>query len=605
MMERLDRGGVLVVAEPGSSVQGSTGKLSRDAAVAPQPRRSPHVLGTLDRVRRTLLRHPLWTVAAVAALVAALQGVWIWNHRLLGALDPDESGYIATAFRYHRVLATDPLALPRAIGGTGNGPLIPLLSIPLIILGPYDPRTVLLMQPLLMVVTAIASAGIAHRLAGAGAAIVTGVVFVTLPTVVFATQTYWLGLGAAAFMALAMWALLSSDRLTNRWTYAFGAFVGLMLLCRTMTAGYVPAVALAGLVMAGRTRESLIGLAKAGGTAILVAGPWWFVAREPIFDYLFSYGYGKRSRLFGEGGPTERFMNRIETVRLGVGSGDGWILIVLAFSAFVIWRSWDGWPRATRGAVAVASAIGVGLVALASTSNNGVWFELPVVALVVPLAVALGAKAPVAVRTAVLIPVLVLGVVQLACSWWIIGPERRPIPGIAAVHRVSQYEFGFEQYDLRFGPYRRTELEQAAADWHALSTDVEEELRSLTADGEKVYTITGNFQMFNSNTVGLVGEGRSWTPRLWIPDTVGTTAQRAKWLTPTATDDAGNVVRDPQGKAVERVLVVALHDLRLFTPDEEVKTFYAEALDAGWEPAETFAIPVGGEVVVMRHPDAP
>ena len=119
----------------------------------------------LDRFSTWIFRHPLLVVLILAGIVAVIQGVWIWNHRLQGALDPDESGYIATAFRYQRTLGNDPLALPREIGGTGNGPLIPLLSVPLLWIGPQDPRTALLIQPILGLVTAVASAGIARKLA--------------------------------------------------------------------------------------------------------------------------------------------------------------------------------------------------------------------------------------------------------------------------------------------------------------------------------------------------------------------------------------------------------------------------------------------------------
>jgi hypothetical protein len=54
---------------------------------------------------------------------------------------------------------------------------------------------------------------------------------------------------------------------------------------------------------------------------------------------------------------------------------------------------------------------------------------------------------------------------------------------------------------------------------------------------------------------------------------------------------------------VERVLVLALHDQHLFTPDEEVEDLYDEALDAGWQVVDTHTIPVDGEVLVLRHPE--
>lgn len=589
--------GATIAPEPGRPTTPSAAV----ASVSPRP----HAPGLAGRSLAWVRRHPLLVVVLFASAVAVVQGWWLWNHRLLGALDPDESGYIATSLRYHRILATDPLALPRAIGGTGNGPLIPLLTVPLIVLGPFDPRTALLMQPVLMVVTALAVAGIAQRLAGASAAVVAGVVFTMLPTVVFATQTYWLGLGAAAFMSLAAWALLASDRLTNRWTYAFGACVGLMLLSRTMTVGYLPAMAVAGAVVAGRDRRCWIGGLKAVGVALLVAGPWWFAARDAIFSYLFSYGYGERAGLFGGGGPLQRAHQRVDAVLLGVGPLELFAAVVVAWSVVVVVTRRSGWPETTRSAAAVAAAIAAGIVALASTSNNGVWFELPIVALAVPLAVAAGSWAPAWLRGVVLVPVLGLGALQLACALWLIGPYGRSLPLIEEVHRVSQYEYGFQQYDVRFGPDRRSELATASAEWWAASVAVEEELRGLTADGEKVYTFSGNFQMFNSNTVGLAGELRSWSPRLWIPDTVGDADDRAIYLDPTATDLAGNDVIDAFGYPVERVLVLALHDQHLFTPDADVQALHDEAVEAGWEPVRRFDLPVGGEVVVLRHPDAP
>lgn len=559
-----------------------------------------------QRAWRWAHAHPMLVVAGVALVVTVVQCAWIWEHRLLGALDPDEAGYIGSTFRYRRILGSDPLALPRAVGGTGTAPLVPLLSVPLLWFGPDDVRTVLFMQPILMGVTAIASAGIARRLAGSGAAMVTGVVFLLLPTVVFASQTYWLGLGAAASMALGIWALVSSDRLTNRWLYAYGACVGAMLLSRTMTVGFLPAMAVAGIVVAGRRRDAWIGLVKAGATAIAVAGPWYFVAREAVFGYLFSYGYGDRADLFGEAtGPLDRAHQRVDRILLGVGNAETWaLLVVLCSVAVLAWRR-EGWPEATRSALAIGAAAALGIAALASTDNNGVWFELPIIALLVPLVVALGSRAPAIVKGVALVPVLGVGLVQLGCALWVIAPGPDPIYGIDTVHRVAQYEYGFEQYDPRFGPYRRDELAEAAADWWAVSSDVERYLRDLTPDGQKVLTTSGNFEMFNSNTVQLAGELHGWTPRTWIPDTVAGADERAEWLTPTARDDAGTVVTDPAGEPVERILLLALHDQHLFTPDAEVEALHAEAVAAGWEVARAFPLPEGGEVVVMRHPDAP
>jgi hypothetical protein len=480
-------------------------------------------------------------------------------------------------------------------------------------LGPIDPRTVLLMQPILMVVTAVAVGGIARRLAGPGAALVSGSVVPVLPTVVLASQTYWYGLGAACFAALGIWALLASERLTNRWAYAYGAGIGAMLLCRTMTLGYLPAMLAAGVVVAGRERRSWIGLAKATSTLLVVALPWWFVARHAIFDYLFSYGYGKRAGLFGAGGPWVRLFRRLHALRFATGDNWRWAAVVVAAAAAATAWRWhrDGpttptWTPVARSAAAVAAASALSVAALTSTTNNGVWFETPIVVLLVPLAVAAGSRAPTLVKAAALVPVAGLAVLQLGCSLWLIAPGPTELPGIAREHRVTQYEFGFVQYDLRMGPQRRRELPEAAREWWALNRSVERELRRIARPGrEVVITFSGSFELLNSNSVMLAAELRGWTPRIVVPDTVGSAAHRATLLTPDARDGSDRASVSDASKPVERVLVIARHHLKLFTPDANVRDLDREAVAAGWKVVWRAPIPVGGEVVVMRHPGGP
>ena len=98
---------------------------------------------------------------------------------------------------------------------------------------------------------------------------------------------------------------------------------------------------------------------------------------------------------------------------------------------------------------------------------------------------------------------------------------------------------------------------------------------------------------------------RGWTPRAWVPDTVGGPGRRRRYLSPGATDDGGAAVRGPDGRQVERILVVARHRQHLFTPDAQVDDLYREARRAGWRPVWRRDLPVEGEVVVLRHPDAP
>jgi 4-amino-4-deoxy-L-arabinose transferase-like glycosyltransferase len=548
--------------------------------------------GRLDRARRWIERHPLLVVAGVASMVAVGHAWWIWSHRDLGALDPDEAGYIASALRMERTLTS--LILPdfiQTVGGTGNGITVPLLSVPLAVLGPRDPRTVMMAQPLLLVFTSAAVAGITRRIAGPIAAICAGVLFAVLPSVSTATQSYWFGLGATASLAGAVWALLASDRCTNRRIWLFGVGIGLMWLSRTMTLGYGPALVAAGVVVAGWDSRRLLRLAGSVGLGVAISAPWYMVNRDSIFGYLFSYGYGPRAARFGNGGPLERAGFRISRFEDAFGRPTFTLLwaSALCVGVMVAWAVCRGRRKRPplRGPTAVAVAVALGSAALVSTSNNGVWFELPIVPLIVALFVAVISLGPGWYSTLLATAVAAFSMSGLAHQWWLLpyGPERP----------TAHYEYGFAQYDERFDPTRRELHPVAAAQWRELTEDVLEVLRPIAPhdSAAMLVTISGNMQLFNTNTLTLAGELSGWQPVLRVPDTLEPARARALELSPTA------VVR---GQTVPRVLLIADHDRILFTPDSRVELFARQARSEGWRTTDVVPMPGGGEVIVMRHP---
>ena len=322
--------------------------------------------------------HPLIVVALVAALIGLGHAIWIWTHRYRGAYDPDESGYIANALRYQRTLdPLRPIEFIREVATTGTGPVVPLLGVPLLLLGPRDPRTVMMVQPFLLVLSAVAVGGIARRIAGPWSAIVSGLIWATIPTVALATGSFWLGLGASTSAALALWALFESNRLTNRWTYAYGICIALMMMSRTMALGFVPALAISGIVIAGRERQSWWGLTKAGILTIAVAGPWWAINWSSLTEYLFSYGYGERAGLFGSGTVVDRFWFRVERITDGIGLM--WPILILLelgllsslISVVRQWRRTATLPSQLRNGIAVGAAVLTGMAVLTSTNHLG------------------------------------------------------------------------------------------------------------------------------------------------------------------------------------------------------------------------------------------
>lgn len=556
----------------------------------------------VDRRRpRTLL-----VVALGAAAVAVGHAIWIWTHRRLGALDPDEAGYIATAMRYERVF-TDPVEFVRAVGGTGFGPLVPLVSFPLLWFGPDDVRTVLLSQPLLMIAGAVLVAATTRRLAGDAAAIVTGLTFAVVPTVAMAAQTYWFGLGAAVGAAVAVWAVVASDGGRSRTMWWFGVGVAAMVLSRTMTLGYVPALYGLATVVAGRDRLAWRRLGEATLVALVVAGPWYVVEWPTIWGYLSSYGYGSTAAVYGSGGPLERLAFRIDRIVDAVGPSVAVTALVVGVVGLASW-----WRRRTTGdapdlpdapdapdiqwrvvvGLSVASALGV--AALVSTTNNGVWFELPLVAVVLPLGAVLVSLAPRPLRWVVVVPIVGMAVVQSAVVWWLVEPTTSGVPWLAKSYITSsQQEPGFAEYDRRFATERRGEEVVAAAEWWAVTADVASIVDRIDAeDGEVEFWLSGSFMMFNTNTVTLHEELRDREFAFHIPETRRSPSRRRADLTPTISDDDGER---------ERVLIVAVHDHILFPSDMEVHSFARQAERAGWRVVDRVDMPTGGEVRVYRH----
>ena len=159
-------------------------------------------------------------------------------------------------------------------------------------------------------------------------------------------------------------------------------------------------------------------------------------------------------------------------------------------------------------------AAALGVAALTSTTNNGVWFELPIVVILVALVVSIGPRLP-------------------GASGWArhrAGSARRcPPVGQCLVARELRHRprsrswraasdrrstsSGSPSTTCGSGPSDATELEAAAA-------ELVGPLRrrgAVPAPGHRRGPDRphghGNFEMFNSNTVQLAGEMEGWTAR--------------------------------------------------------------------------------------------
>ncbi len=559
----------------------------------------PRAVEPVDGVRRAvraLLRHPLVTTAVLVGGIALANAWWIWTHRYLGGFDPDESSYLSTALRIQRSIdPRSPVDFVRAVLSSGHGVAVPTFSLPFLLVGPRDPRTAMMLQPVLQVFIGVAVAGITRRLARPSVAIVAGCWVALLPTVTTAVQSYWYGLGAAAALSAAVWALLESDRGRNRMIWLVGVAVGLMLLSRTMTLGYLPACGLAVLVVCWGDRRGLLRGVGALVLGVVIASPWYLLNRDAIFGYLLSFGYGKRAELFGQPGFADRISLRWERYVTGFlpNSFSVDLTYPLAFTVvvmcgIVVVRCLRGRPprdMQVRSYLAVVAVVIAGTAALVSTANNGVWFELPLVVMMVPMFAAALAQLPRPLWLGAATIALVVGVGNLVGALWLTpwNPDRP----------VSHFEWGFSEYDERFVPSRRADHEAAAAEWWSLSQELEQAMREISPDGRSAaFVVTGNTHLVNAGTIRMAAELDSWDPTVIIPDTTSA-ATRVRELSPTVTTD----------RTAERVLVVGLHDQILWPLDADVLTYLDEAEQRGYRIVDRFPMPRGGEFVILRRPD--
>jgi 4-amino-4-deoxy-L-arabinose transferase-like glycosyltransferase len=366
----------------------------------------PGLRGCLRRVGTSLWSWPRAVVAATVVVLVAANIAWLWRFRYGFPLDIDEAGYLSTALDNTAALESGGIvglwdAFMRL---TPQAPLIPLLTVPFHLLFGYGVFPGFLVQECFFALLVLSSYGIGRRLTTPAYGALTAVAVATVPMVTDFTRHYIFAIDNAALVAAAVFALLASERLGRReWALLFGALLGLGLLARTMTLGFVPGLVAAAVLLVATAsdrrgaRAANLGLGLLVGLA--VAAPWYVRNLSPVMDYLLGYGYGKQSLAYGESHPLLSWGFWAFEINSAINNGLYVPLAaVLAASSAVgllaVVRRRDGlldFVRAAGGheAFAVTVVVVAGYFALSSTSNNGNAFALPLLPLVVALGVAL------------------------------------------------------------------------------------------------------------------------------------------------------------------------------------------------------------------------
>jgi hypothetical protein len=415
-------------------------------------------------------------VAGIVCVLVVLHVVWLVRFRRGYVTEWDESGYLQFALSNFDGLHDQGLwTFAKTVGGRGTfGPLLPFvasLAYPIVGRGIFGS---LLVLPLFFAALFGASFGLARRLVSDSWAVVAALAVAAIPAVTDYTRLFHFALPATACMTAALWALVRSDGLRRpRWAAAFGLFVALTLLARTMTVAYLPGFALAAgtqfFVGATELRLRIRNLAIAVGTIALVAGPWYLRNARSVYDLLLGSGYGEGATPFGHHYPVASWGYWTKELRLDLSYM--WLPLAAALLvcfgvalAYLVARrprlTRASRPRSARAAAVLALVLVVleGYLVLTSSRNEGTGFALPWVPALVILGVAAAASVPartVRLALAGILVVVSLGAVLSKSGW--VEPLAKvrtvAVPGLGRVsltdgRGIIQTEVAGDGYDI-------------------------------------------------------------------------------------------------------------------------------------------------------------
>jgi hypothetical protein len=416
-------------------------------------------------------------VAAIACAMLVLHVVWLVRFRRGYVTEWDESGYLQFALSNFDALHDQGLwTFAKTVGGRGTfGPLLPFvtsLAYPIVGRGVFGS---LLVLPLFFAGLVAATFALARRLVSDSWAVVAALAVAAMPAVTDYTRLFHFALPATACMTAALWALVRSDGLRRaRWAAAFGFFVALTLLARTMTVAYVPGFALAVgtqfLVAQPELRVKVRNLTIAAGTAAIVAGPWYLRNARSLYDLFAGSGYGEGATPYGRHYPIASWGYwtkelRLDLSYLALPLAAALLLCFCLGAAYLIARQprlirlRRPWSVRAAGVLALALVVLEGYLALTSSRNEGTGFALPWLPALVVLAVTAAASIrPRAVRAALaaVLVVLSVGAIVSKSGWFepLAKVRTVAIPGFGSVvvtdgRGLIQREVAGDGYDVR------------------------------------------------------------------------------------------------------------------------------------------------------------
>ena len=457
------------------------------------------------------------SIVASFALLAYLiiQVRWIFTYRR-GLLDIDEAGYLLVGLRhYHTLRQSGLVAWARAVFEPSQySPMTPgVASLTFAVFGP-DPVYGFLVPVLFGAIAVIATYLLGKQVAGQSVGLASAALLATTPLILMYSRSFQFSIPATAITALALLSLIKSERAQHwGWVIAFGIFVGLMPLARSMTLGFIPCVGAAALAYVVFEQDRWVRIARlavACVVAVLTSLTWLWKSGSFVWRYLFDFGYGSRAVEYGPKttwlgsiqGLIDRTVHQLylpHTLIIGVGLVAGVVVLIRTASAQRVLPT----LRSPITPLAVFSVLCA--IVLSSTRNEGSAFIVPVLPTVyVVVAAGLYAIAgPVSpwVSLAVAAVALVAFLPFVDLRWSLAAPYQIEAPFISI--KVSDGSGTQQQYEAAFG-LNTAEPDQAEA-WKLLNA------RTAKRLGGKPTAMGFRAVVYNVNTLGLANYLANWT----------------------------------------------------------------------------------------------
>ena len=466
-------------------------------------------------------------VAGITLVTVAIDAWWLWHFRRGYPLMIDESGYMGVAFHYASALKTS------GVGGFWSAftqqdlqaPLVPLTAVPLALIH-QSVIANLWLELAFFSLLVILTYQVAVQFLDPWYGVLAAAVVATAPGVTDYSRVFLFAVPAAAVLAAAIYALLRSRSLEHRgWAIAFGVFLGLCPLTRTVMIALTPALIIAAAlqvaVRTDRRRQASLNLALALTTGAAVAAVWFRYSLGTVVRYLTTSGYGAQSGAFqiGPGSQLTRIINQLVNAPLLILLTLTLVAGAIAAGRRVYRQRSQGTDYLRRFAASPVSVLLIvvleGCASFASTRNTGTGFEIPLVAPIVLLSVWAMTRIHISwVRRSLCGALVLTSIFNVIAKSGVVGAVSSsrtvnlPVVGqVPLVNTVNPAVSYMEAAGYRFGP-STARWPASLQGWNSLNRTMAALLEAIAASRHRVPSVAlgATHLLWNPNSVGLASD---------------------------------------------------------------------------------------------------